>query len=156
MIDTASIDRLNGQDVRDPAGSTIGSVSGVYLDDATGVPEWVTVRTGLFGTKETFVPVRDAHLTEDGLHVPIAKDVVTDAPRMDPGEHLSPAEEQELYRYYGLQYGGVSAPSAPAGTAQEPVRSDEDQVEGPLDPPEAQRNVASPPQAKPVLRRYGN
>jgi hypothetical protein len=153
MIDTATIDRLDGQDVRDPSGSKIGSVSGVYLDDRTGLPEWITVATGLFGTKESFVPVRDAHLAEDGLHVPVTKDLVKDAPRIDPGQHLSPAEEQALYRYYGLQYGPL--PPAPAGTVVEPVRDGGDQVAGPLDPPEAQRNVASPPEAKPLLRRYG-
>ena len=154
MIDTATIDRLSGQDVLDPSGSKIGSVTGVYLDDTTGLPEWVTVSTGLFGTKESFVPAREAHVAEDGVHVPVTKDLVGGAPRVDPGQHLSPAEEETLYRYYGLQYGPLRTESA-----GEPVRAESDaesdQVEGPLDPPEAQRNVASPAEAKPLLRRYG-
>ncbi len=29
----------------------------VYRDQATGEPEWLTVMTGLFGLKETFVPL---------------------------------------------------------------------------------------------------
>ena len=29
----------------------------VYRDHATGEPEWLTVMTGLFGLKETFVPL---------------------------------------------------------------------------------------------------
>src|SRR4028118_2323038 len=37
-----------------------GTVGEVYLDDETGRPEWATVRTGLFGTKEAFVPLADA------------------------------------------------------------------------------------------------
>lgn len=28
-----------------------------YLDDATGQPTWVTVSTGLFGTRESFAPL---------------------------------------------------------------------------------------------------
>ena len=105
MIGTESISRVIGQDVYDETGSKIGSASEVYLDDETGQPEWLTVRTGLFGTKESFVPIRDADLTNDGLRVPVSKDRVKDAPKIDTDGHLSPQEEQELYRYYGLDTG---------------------------------------------------
>jgi uncharacterized protein (TIGR02271 family) len=101
MIGTETIDRVIGKDVYDAAGEKIGSASEVYLDDQSGRPEWVTVRTGLFGTKESFVPIRDADLTDDGVRVPVSKDRVKDAPKIDADGHLSPEEEQELYRYYG-------------------------------------------------------
>jgi uncharacterized protein (TIGR02271 family) len=102
MIGTDSISRVIGQDVYDEAGEKIGSASEVYLDDETGQPEWLTVRTGLFGTKESFVPIRDADLTNDGVRVPVSKARVKDAPKIDTDGHLSPQEEQELYRYYSL------------------------------------------------------
>src|SRR6476660_4554855 len=102
MIGTDTISRVIGQDVYDESGDKIGSAVEVYLDDETGRPEWVTVRTGLFGTKESFVPIQDADLTTDGLRVPISKARVKDAPKIDTDGHLSPQEEQELYRYYGL------------------------------------------------------
>src|SRR4051794_7715175 len=105
MIGTDTLDRVIGHDVYDEAGEKIGSASEVYLDDETGQPEWVTVRTGLFGTKESFVPIRDADLTDDGLRVPVSKDRVKDAPKIDTDGHLSPQEEQELYRYYGMGTG---------------------------------------------------
>ncbi|WP_448628654.1 DUF2382 domain-containing protein [Geodermatophilus sp. URMC 64] len=105
MISTDSISRVVGKDVYDESGQKIGSASEVYLDDESGQPEWVTVRTGLFGTKESFVPIRDADLTDDGLRVPVSKDRVKDAPKIDTEGHLSPQEEQELYRYYGLGVG---------------------------------------------------
>ena len=56
-------------------------------------PEWITVRTGLFGTKESFVPIRDADLTDDGVRVPVSKERVKDAPKIDTDGHLSPQEE---------------------------------------------------------------
>ena len=102
MIGTETLDRVIGRDVYDDAGNKIGSASEVYLDDQTGQPEWVTVKTGLFGTKESFVPIRDADLTDDGVRVHISKDKVKDAPKIDTDGHLSPQEEEELYRYYGL------------------------------------------------------
>jgi uncharacterized protein (TIGR02271 family) len=102
MIGSETISRVIGQDVYDASGNKIGSASEVYLDDESGQPEWVTVKTGLFGTKESFVPIRDADLTDDGVRVPVSKDQVKDAPKIDAEGHLSPQEEQELYRYYGL------------------------------------------------------
>ena len=102
MIGTDTISRVIGQDVYDESGEKIGSAAEVYLDDETGQPEWVTVRTGLFGTKESFVPIRNADLTDDGVRVPVSKTQVKDAPKIDTDGHLSPEEEQELYRYYGM------------------------------------------------------
>jgi uncharacterized protein (TIGR02271 family) len=105
MIGTETISRVIGSDVYDESGQKIGSASEVYLDDETGQPEWVTVRTGLFGTKESFVPIHDADLTDDGVRVHVSKDRVKDAPRIDTDGHLSPNEEQELYSYYGMGTG---------------------------------------------------
>ena len=102
MIGSETISRVIGKDVYDASGDKIGSASEVYLDDESGQPEWVTVRTGLFGTKESFVPIRDADLTDAGVRVAVSKDQVKDAPKVDADGHLSPQEEQELYRYYGL------------------------------------------------------
>jgi uncharacterized protein (TIGR02271 family) len=102
MIGTETISRVIGKDVYDESGAKIGSAAEVYLDDETGQPEWVTVRTGMFGTKESFVPIRNADLTDDGVRVPVSKDRVKDAPKIDTDGHLSPQEEEELYRYYGM------------------------------------------------------
>jgi uncharacterized protein (TIGR02271 family) len=117
MIGTEAISRVIGKDVYDQSGDKIGSASEVYLDDESGQPEWVTVRTGLFGTKESFVPIRDADLTDDGLRVPVSKSQVKDAPKVDTDGHLSPEEEQELYRYYGLGSGQATTTDTTDTTA---------------------------------------
>ena len=129
MIGTDTISRVIGQDVYDEAGEKIGSASEVYLDDETGQPEWVTVRTGLFGTKESFVPIRDADLTNDGVRVPVSKERVKDAPKIDTDGHLSPAEEEELYRYYGYGTGttaGMETTTTTTGVADTGLRRDTD------------------------------
>jgi uncharacterized protein (TIGR02271 family) len=118
MIGTEAISRVIGKDVYDQSGDKIGSASEVYLDDESGQPEWVTVKTGLFGTKESFVPLQGADLTDDGLRVPVSKSQVKDAPKVDTDGHLSPQEEQELYRYYGLGSGqGTTETTGNIGTA---------------------------------------
>src|SRR3954468_15530989 len=112
MIGTETISSVIGKDVYDTSGQKIGSGAEGVLGDASGQPEWVTVRTGLFGTKESFVPIRDADLTDDGIRVPLSKDRVKDAPKIDADGHLSPEEETELYRYYGMGNGTGSGPTA--------------------------------------------
>jgi uncharacterized protein (TIGR02271 family) len=121
MIGTETLDRVIGQDVYDQSGEKIGSASEVYLDDETGQPEWATVRTGLFGTKESFVPIRNADLTDDGVRVPVSKDRVKDAPKIDTDGHLSPQEEEELYRYYGM---GGGTDTAQTMTTTDTTRTD--------------------------------
>src|SRR5689334_4324746 len=116
MIGTETIDRVIGKDVYDSSGQKIGSASEVYLDDESGQPEWVTVRTGLFGTKESFVPIRNADLTDDGVRVSVSKEQVKDAPKVDADGHLSPQEEQELYRYYDIGVGDGTADTGSTDT----------------------------------------
>ena len=87
------------------ADGKIGTVGEVYLDDETGRPEWATVRTGLFGTKETFVPLAEADLSGSDLRLPYDTDKIKHAPKIDTDGHLSPTEEAELYRYYGIGSG---------------------------------------------------
>ncbi len=85
----------------------LGTVGEVYLDDETGRPEWATVRTGMFGTKEAFVPLAGADLSGQDLRLPYDKDKVKHAPHIGTDGHLSPDEEAELYRYYGIGNDGM-------------------------------------------------
>jgi sporulation protein YlmC with PRC-barrel domain len=120
MIDQASVPSLMGSTVRDSAGEKIGKVGQVYLDDTTGQPEWVTVRTGLFGTKESFVPLAAARVEGDELVVDIPKSKVHEAPRIDEDGHLSEEQETELYTYYGVSQGPFGR-QTPADTGPGPV-----------------------------------
>jgi uncharacterized protein (TIGR02271 family) len=105
MIDRNDVATLSRATVTTSGGEKIGNVAQVYLDDQTGQPEWVTVRTGLFGTKESFVPLAAARMERDGLVVDATKDQVTGAPRVDQDGHLSEQQEAEIYRYYGISRG---------------------------------------------------
>ena len=94
--------QLQGGTVRSSDGHKIGSIGQVYLDDTTGQPAWVTAKTGLFGTRESFVPLQNARLDGDDVVVDYDQDTVKNAPQVDPDGHLEPSEEDELYRYYRL------------------------------------------------------
>lgn len=102
MLTRENIENLlnRGGNVIGTDGEKIGSIGQLYADDDTGEPTWVTVKTGLFGTHESFVPVDGARAEGDDLVVPYTKDHVKDAPRVDTDGHLEPDEEDRLYAHY--------------------------------------------------------
>ena len=105
--------------VVDSNGDNIGKVGQIFLDDQTSQPEWVTVKTGLFGTAETFIPLAGAQVSGSEVRVRFDKDKVKNAPRVDDSEgHLSPDEETELYRYYQV---GDSSTSQSRGSDHDAV-----------------------------------
>ena len=93
----------------DAEGDEIGEITEMYLDDATGRPEWALVDTGLFGTKSTFVPVAQASGESGQIRVNYSNATVKDAPRVEVGQKLSQEEEAELYHHYGLRYSQVAS-----------------------------------------------
>jgi uncharacterized protein (TIGR02271 family) len=93
-------DRLIGMTAADREGSKIGNVGQVYLDDATGQPEWVTVSTGLFGHRESFAPLYGSEIRGDRLVLAVPKELVQDAPTLDDDGHLAESETSALYQHY--------------------------------------------------------
>jgi len=106
---------LIGHKAVDRNGDKIGTVDEVYLDDATGEPEWAAVRTGIFG-RDAFVPLTTSEFSGEELKVPYDKSLIKESPDFGVGQHLSPAQELQLYRYYGLDAGGTPPASATNGS----------------------------------------
>lgn len=112
MITTQDIDTITGGTVHGRDGNKIGSVGQVYLDNASGNPEWVTVKTGLLGGNSSFGPVAQATVTGGHLTVPFGRATVKDAPRIDDDAELTPTQVDQLYSYYGIP----STPGTPMTT----------------------------------------
>ncbi|WP_313818481.1 PRC and DUF2382 domain-containing protein [Citricoccus sp.] len=108
MQDFNTVEQLQDATVYGTDGEKIGSVGQVYLDDRTNQPTFVTVKTGLFGAKETFVPISKASPSRDGLQVPFDKAFVKDAPNVDADGSLTPQEEQRIYEYYSIDSSGTA------------------------------------------------
>ncbi|GAA2156414.1 hypothetical protein GCM10009760_57390 [Kitasatospora kazusensis] len=104
---------LIGHKAVDRNGDKIGTVDEVYLDDATGEPEWAAVRTGIFG-RDAFVPLTTSEFSGEELKVPYDKSLIKESPDFGVGQHLSPAQELQLYRYYGLDTNGAAPPPTAA------------------------------------------
>ena len=112
MPDIDTVRGWQGRTMVDGDGDRIGSIEGIYADDQSGEPEWALVKTGLFGTKSTFVPIVQASERNGDVQVPYDKQLIKDAPRVEADQHLSEAEEQQLWRHYGLDYGAGEAGTA--------------------------------------------
>ena len=111
MITQQLASELVGATVRSAEGEKLGKIGHIFLDERSGQPEWVTVRTGLYGRRESFLPLAQIRLDGTDARVPYDKRTIAGAPNLDiDGEHLSQRGEAELYRYYGL-----TAAEAPVG-----------------------------------------
>jgi hypothetical protein len=130
MIKATDLSRLMGVRVVGADGQTIGTVGQFYVDPYNGEPLWATVRTGLFGTAESFVPLHNAIAEGDGVRVAYAQEVVKDAPRVHTDGALNEDEESELYRYYDLQASHLGAdigtPESVVGTVESTEMRDVD------------------------------
>jgi uncharacterized protein (TIGR02271 family) len=124
MIDTKEISHVIGAPVFDPRENKVGTVGQIYVDPK-GRPLWATVKTGLFGTSQSFVPLENASADGDVLHVGFEKDYVKDAPRIDDDGALSEADEEALYEYYNLDYSAAdAAPDADYSTGADSTDPD--------------------------------
>jgi uncharacterized protein (TIGR02271 family) len=117
MIEQEQVNDVRGATLIESGGSKVGTVEEIYLDRETDQPEWLTVKTGLLGTKSNFVPLAEATVEGGAVRVPYRKDQVKSAPAVDDNGDLSQSEEAELYRHYGLEYSEAPSDSGlPTGT----------------------------------------
>ncbi|GGK67571.1 PRC-barrel domain-containing protein [Ornithinimicrobium pekingense] len=107
------INALYDAEVKSVDGDRLGPVRQVYLDDETGAPTWITVRTGWFAGREHPVPLEGSEQTEDGIRVSASGPEIREAPTVEEDEHLGQDQLAELVRYYGL-----AAPTASEGAAE--------------------------------------
>jgi uncharacterized protein (TIGR02271 family) len=95
-----------GREIVDVDGDKVGTVEELFRDEDTDQPEWAAVRTGLFGTKLSFVPIEGAEPVGEDVRVPFSKSQIKDAPKIDDTDgELSQDEESQLYEHYGMNYG---------------------------------------------------
>ena len=109
MIGRDQVAHVIGSTAFDSNGDKLGRVGQVYFDEVSGEPEWATVQTGLFGTSESFVPLRDAEFTGDRILIAHGKIQVSNAPSVGDDRYLSPEEELALYAHYGIAWGTTQA-----------------------------------------------
>lgn len=122
---TESARRLYEYAVLSSSGDKIGSVDGVWVDDATNRPEFISVRTGWVFDRDHVVPIETARVA-DGDHtieVPYSSDQVKNGPSFSVDAPLSQGDEQQIYDYYGLKRSTARSPTGYAAGADGETRS---------------------------------
>lgn len=100
MTTTEELQSMEGQTAVDVNGAKLGKIGQIYVDDQTGQPLWVTITTGMFGTKQNFAPLYGSRSDGGDLHLAVTKDMVTGAPGVEAGGHIEDSENEALYTYY--------------------------------------------------------
>jgi uncharacterized protein (TIGR02271 family) len=108
MTTTEELQNMEGQTAVDVNGAKLGKIGQVYVDDQTGQPLWVTITTGMFGTKQSFAPLHGSRPDGGDLRLAVTKDMVTDAPGIEADGHIEDSENQALYTYYNGYLGGTT------------------------------------------------
>lgn len=105
-----------GKPLLDAAGEEIGPISCVYLDEATGIPEWLGAQVGsVMGSQRVVVPVFGSYAFNDAVSAPYARGVILNAEVASAGA-MTPEQDRILYLHFGIPVSTDRSPSGlPAG-----------------------------------------
>ena len=105
MFEAANIREWRGHDVVDGQDHKIGELEAVYVDTGTDLPSFGTVKVGMpTRHRLVFVPLDHATVGPGYLKVPYDKKQVKDAPSIDTDGELLAADEEAIFKHYGLTY----------------------------------------------------
>ena len=108
MTTTEELQSMEGQTAVDVNGAKLGKIGQIYVDDRTGQPLWVTITTGMFGTKQSFAPLYGSRSDGGDLQLAVTKDMVSGAPGVEADGHIEDSENEALYSYYSGYLGGTA------------------------------------------------
>src|SRR3954451_24711333 len=120
MPNPEQVKSWGGKLLVDRTGLPIGTITQVYTDDATGLPEWATTR---LGEATFYLPLQGAIEADGQIRVAVHRDDVAKSPAVLDKQHITPDEEARLYRYYGIPYSPERSRSGlPVGEGPPPSR----------------------------------
>jgi hypothetical protein len=105
VFESTDIMEWRGHAVVDRTGSKIGTLEAIYVDTASDLPSFGTVRVGVpTRHRLAFVPLAGARVGPGYLKVTSDKKLVKDAPSIDTDGVLAAEDEPALFQHYGLHY----------------------------------------------------
>jgi hypothetical protein len=125
MASEPALPPVIGAIAEDRDGNALGTVTAVFVDDASGQPTWVGLTSGLHAAADpadvpVVAPITDAVLTDGRLRLTVPEDAVRAAPHPASPERLSPEEEGLLRDHYR-----GAGPAGAAATDDAMTRSEE-------------------------------
>lgn len=104
--------------VDDIEGNAVAKVSGCFVDTESGRPAWLLAKLGRF-SGEIAIPMHDCAAVAGTVWVPYHRDILKEAPIVDPSRPLNREQELLICEYFGLgeNHGrAAEVKDRPAGT----------------------------------------
>ena len=152
-----------GSRVDDIYGAAVGRLEDVWIDPGTGAPRWLLVKEGRFGGRSTLVPFSDATAGAGHVWIPYEREVVREAPEIEPGVPLTQQVEATLRNHYAanataaVSHGSTPRPTQARATVRlasaEPTTPASPSREG-FAPPRLPQRPPPPVQPSPEQQPY--
>ena len=105
MFEAAGVREWRGHNVVDPEGHKIGELEAIYVDTSTDQPAFGTVKVGMpTRHRLAFVPLAQAIVGPRYLKVARDRKQVRDSPSITTDGELPAADEEAIFKHYGLPY----------------------------------------------------
>jgi hypothetical protein len=105
MVEIANIREWRGHEVVDADDHRVGKLEAIYVDTGTDLPAFATVTVGLPPRQRlVFVPLDRATVGPGYLKVFYGRRLVRDAPSIEMDGELPAADEEAVFKHYGLPY----------------------------------------------------
>ncbi|WP_369135063.1 YsnF/AvaK domain-containing protein [Modestobacter sp. I12A-02662] len=130
MASDSALPPVIGAIAEDRDGNALGTVTAVFVDDATERPTWVGLTSGLHATADpddvaVVAPITDAVFTDGRLRLAVPAAAVRSAPHPASPDRLGPEEESMLRAHYRGDRTGAVAGTDTALTDSAMTRSEE-------------------------------
>lgn len=151
MTTIEEADTWIGRTAVDSTGVQMGMVSKIWVDDASGEPEWASVKSS-YGGQEALVPLRGSAPLGGGHQFAYSKEQIGDSPLAAQDGHLEVQDMERASSYYGtiesmtMETGWVDR----ATDASVPVNRT---ASAPPAPPAANPSPAADPDPSPEKKR---
>ncbi|MFA9399679.1 MAG: hypothetical protein ACERKT_01060 [Acidobacteriota bacterium] len=90
-----------GYRVDEISGHGVARVDGVMVDQETGEPAWLLAKLGRFG-KVVPISIRECAAAAGKVWVPYDREVIREAPAIDPALPLNREQERQVLDHYGI------------------------------------------------------
>ncbi|MDQ2700108.1 MAG: hypothetical protein M3Y23_02130 [Actinomycetota bacterium] len=107
-----------GYRIDEVSGHSVAKVEGLFVDQETGEPAWILAKLGRFG-KVVPISIRECASAAGRVWVPHDREVIRNAPAVDPDMPLNREQELQVLAYYGIPETvgrGAEITSRPVGT----------------------------------------
>jgi hypothetical protein len=90
-----------GHRIDEIGGSTLGRAQGLFVDCESGEAAWLTARLGRFG-RLIAIPAADCAGGAGHVWVPYTREVLREAPVVDPAKSLTREQELAICAHFGI------------------------------------------------------